>query len=149
MGRRSVLRLIDANANRALEGARVCEDLARLWLDAPQAFRRLRAVRHGIASAMRRLPATRADLLAARDTGADAGRRARAARVETAERLLVINFQRVKEALRVLEECSRVAAPRVTARFQALRFQAYDAERDLLLRLAAVRDRRPGRRRRA
>jgi len=149
MDRRSLLRLIDANGNRALEGARVCEEIARLALAAPQSFRRMRAIRHGIAAAMRSLPVGRRQLLAARDTHADPGRRASAASVESAERLLVINFQRLKEALRVLEECSRVAAPRRAAAFQRLRFHAYDAERDLLLRLDAVRDRRPRRRRRA
>ena len=149
MDRRGLLRLLDANANRALEGARVCEDIARLSLASPRAFRRLRALRHGIAGAIGRLPMRRAELLAARDSVGDPGRRAAARPVDTVERLLLINFQRLKEALRVLEECARVAAPRCTAAFQRLRFQAYDTERDLLLRVDAVRHRRPRRGRRA
>jgi thiamine-phosphate pyrophosphorylase len=148
MDRPSLLRLMDANANRALEGARVCEDLGRLALSSPAAFRRLRAIRHGIAAAMRRLPVSRLELVSARASGTDPGRRARPGAVAGAEQLLLINFQRVKEALRVLEECSRAAAPRSTAAFQRLRFQTYDAERELLLRLDAVRHRRPRRGRR-
>ena len=40
------MRLIDANLNRALEGARVCEEIARFHLCAIALFRRLRRLRH-------------------------------------------------------------------------------------------------------
>jgi hypothetical protein len=62
--------------------------------------------------------------------------------VASLERVVCINLQRTKEALRTLEECSRVIAPRETAAFQRLRFRAYEVERDLLLKVAALRHRR-------
>ena len=137
----SLLRLVDANANRALKGLRVCEDIARFHLNAPAAFRRLRALRHAVAAAVRTLPVRPEHLLRARASAQDIGRRAAASRVDSLERLLLINFQRAKESLRTLEECTRLLAPRRTTAFQRLRFRTYEVERGLLLRLAAVRHR--------
>ena len=143
----TVLRIVDANANRALEGLRVCEEIARLHLASLRHFRRLRLLRHAVAAAVRQLPLTPADLLAARDSHRDVGRRAAAARASSLEQLLLINFQRAKEALRTLEECSRVIAPRATTAFQAVRFRTYQVERDVLLSLASLRHSRSLRRR--
>ena len=138
---RSVLRLIDANTNRALEGLRVCEEIARFHLESRQAFEQLRRLRHAIAQVVRRLPVRPIELVGARDSARDIGRRAPAPRIESLERLLLMNFQRTKESLRTLEECSRIMAPQHTSSFQHLRFRTYDAERKLLLTLAAVRHR--------
>ena len=139
MSRSSVLRLIDANANRALEGLRVCEEIARFHYGSPRAFKRLRALRHAVARAVRNLPVAALDLARARASRRDVGRRAAASRVNSLERLLLINFQRTKEALRTLEECARLIAPRHAGSFQRLRFHTYEVERDLLL--ASVRHR--------
>jgi thiamine-phosphate pyrophosphorylase len=140
MSRASLLRLLDANTNRALEGVRVCEDIVRFHYRASRLFRRLRALRHGIGAAIRSLPIASRELVAARRSQEDVGRRAPASRIDSLERLLVVNFQRTKEALRTLEECSRVIAPERAAAFQRLRFATYDLERDCLLRVAALRD---------
>lgn len=143
----AVLRLIDANMNRALEGLRVCEEIARFHLESPQPFRRLRNLRHAVALAAERLPLRPAELVGARASRRDIGRRAPSSSVRSLEQLLLINFQRAKEALRTLEECTRLIAPSRIASFQRLRFQTYEAERDCLLRVAALRDHRsPGRR---
>ena len=131
--RHGLLRLIDANANRALEGLRVCEDIARFHLVAPAAFRRLRGLRHAVARSLRRLPVEPARLIRSRESHRDIGRRAPTSRVASLEQLLLINFQRAKEALRVLEESARLLAPHHAASFQQLRFRTYEAERDLLL----------------
>jgi len=139
MTRRSVLRLIDANTNRALEGLRVCEDILRFHCETPTIFRKLRALRHAVVAATRALPITPEALLRARQSRRDIGRRARAGGASSLERLLLINFQRAKESLRVLEECARLIAPRHSAHYQRLRFRTYEIERAVLLRLAAVR----------
>ena len=136
---RSVLRIVDANANRALEGIRVCEDIVRFHLEAPDAFRRLRALRHTVARTVSQLPGGSADLARSRSSGHDLGKRSPASRVASLERLLLINLQRTKESLRALEECTRLIAPRQTPDFQRLRFRTYGVERDLVLRLAALR----------
>lgn len=140
MRRASVLRILDANANRALEGLRVCEEIARFDLENPRLFHRLRTLRHAIAQAVRGLPVSPVELVRARASGKDVGRRARALSVRSLEQLLLINFQRTKESLRTIEECARLLAPRQTARIQRVRFRTYEAERALLLKLAALRD---------
>ena len=149
MTRRAAVRMLDANANRALEGLRVCEEIIRFGCEAPSAFHRLRALRHALARAMNGVPVSPRERVGARESRRDIGRRAAASRVASLERLLLINFQRAKEALRVLEECSRMVAPRHTAGFQRLRFRTYEVEREILLGMAAVRHHRPGRSRRS
>lgn len=141
MSRQAVLRLVDANANRALEGIRVCEEIVRFHVESGRMFRRLRALRHGIAQAVRQLPASPVDLVRARGSRRDVGRRAPSSPVRSLEQVLLMNFQRVKEALRALEECARVLAPRQTASFQRLRFRTYEAERAILIELASLRHR--------
>lgn len=135
----SACRILDANVNRALEGLRVCEDIVRFHILSPVLFRRVRALRHGIAAAARRVPGYPCAVLQGRASAKDPGRRAPAAPVTSLERLLLVNFQRSKEALRTLEECSRLMAPRQTAAFQRLRFRTYEVERALVLRVASVR----------
>ena len=131
--RQSVLRVIDANANRALEGLRVCEEIVRFHWEVPSAFRQLRALRHALAQEIRHLPVTPAELVRARESERDIGRRAPASAVGSLERILLVNFQRTKEALRTLEECTRLLAHRKTAKFQRLRFRTYQVERTLIL----------------
>lgn len=158
---RNLLRVLDANSNRAREALRVCEDLVRFapgpaspersrgFAEASpaSAFRALRTLRQHLNAQLRRLPVSAAEAVRARDSVRDPGRGAASGSVKSVEHLLLINLQRAKEALRVLEECCRLLAPRQARRFQSLRFRTYDVERDLLLRLAALRDR--GSRRRA
>lgn len=142
--------MLDANLNRAQEGLRVCEDLARFCLDHPALFRSFRRLRHQLASASRSLPLLPRERARARYSRTDLGRRARGSgwpstttrtAARAIEHLLLINLQRVKEALRVLEEGSRLAAPRSVATFQRLRFSTYDTERRFLLYVAALRHR--------
>ena len=132
MTRQSILRLVDANANRALEGIRVCEEIMRFHVGSASAFRRLRALRHAIAGAVGKLPVRPIELVSARASHHEVGRRASASSIHSLEQLLIINLQRTKESLRTLEETTRLIAPRQTARFQQLRFRTYDIERDLL-----------------
>lgn len=141
MSRNTVLRLIDANANRVLEGLRVCEDVIRFHLEHPALFRRIRRLRHATALAIRALPAPIRELVAARESRRDLGRAAPGSPLGSLEQVLIINLQRAKEALRVLEECARVIAPRASRTFQRLRFEVYDVERTVLLCVATVRHR--------
>jgi hypothetical protein len=105
-------------------------------------------LRHGLDAQLRRAGVRAAQLVEARDSRKDPGRRARSPSVSSLEQLLLINLQRTKEALRAVEEASRIFAPRATAGLQQLRFRTYDVERTLVLRVAAVRDRGSLRRRR-
>ncbi|HNC74729.1 MAG TPA: hypothetical protein PK362_07600 [Elusimicrobiota bacterium] len=126
-----VLRLLDANLNRAREGLRVLEDTARFrWDDRPM-FQGLRRARHGLDRITRRhYPA----LVASRDAGADPGRRMAEPRRRTDEGLVASNFRRAEEALRVLEEYGKVFAPAAAASFKRLRFELYRWEKSAATR---------------
>lgn len=140
--RSALLRVVDANLNRAHEGLRVCEDLVRFVLGRPRHVRSLRGIRHALTPQALGLARFSTALLQARDSVRDPGRRFVPSRVDSVGQLLLINLQRAKEAVRVLEESARLLAPRQAGFLQQLRFRLYDVERDLLLELATVRHRR-------
>lgn len=145
--RARLLRVLDVNSNRAQEGLRVVEDLVRLCLQSPTQFNALRRVRHALAGVLRGLPVSASERAAARDSEGDPGRRIYPTPIDSVERLLLINLQRAKEAVRVIEEVSRIVCAEQARRLQQIRFQLYDVERRLMLRVEAVRHHR--RRRRA
>ena len=144
--RRMILRVLDANINRAREGLRVCEDVVRFCLGLRGPFQQLRALRRALDAQVRRLPVKPVDVVRFRNSQQDPGRFAHSPAVKSIEHLLLINLQRTKEALRVLEESSRLVAPRQVASFQRLRFGTYHVERGLLIGVAALRHRRQIRR---
>ncbi len=123
-------RVLDANCNRAREGLRVVEDLARLvWEDAT-AQRRVKRLRHALRDAEDRVPlAARArNRDAARDPGAGLTLRSEAARANWLD-LAWANLRRSQEALRVLEEMAKLRPRRLDARqFKRLRFETYALE---------------------
>lgn len=139
MNGRSANRLIDANRNRASEGLRVLEDLARFLFDDPALARRAKNLRHQI----RALPSDPGD----RDTPGDQGTKIKAA--DEGNRgdltgLIRANAARVQEALRCAEEASKLGAdcgaltPGTDAPWavlEAARYAAYTLESDLLARL--------------
>lgn len=124
-------RIIDANLDRAREGLRVLEDIARFSLNDPALSGRLKDMRQGLAFAERAV-----SLLSARDVDGD-----RAAFLDTeAERsraslvsVLEANAKRVQESLRVLEEMGKLVP--LGAAFKELRFALYEVERDMASRL--------------
>lgn len=141
-----LLRLLDANANRAREALRVLEDFARFVLDDDGLCGELKQVRHGLADATRGILA---DAILHRDTPGDVGtsiktdaenRRADLADVVTAA------GKRLGEALRAIEESLKVVAPADARRVETLRYRFYEVERRVALtlrpgaaRLAGVR----------
>lgn len=132
-------RAIDAAANRASEGLRVAEDWVRFALDDAATSGRLKTLRHELDEVIAGLP--RADLLAARDTVGDVGTTITASlegkRTDPAD-LLTANFKRTEQALRTLEEMSKLAVPGLAPLFEALRYRTYTEEKLLLGRVLAV-----------
>lgn len=102
-------RILDAAANRASEGLRVVEDYARFGLNDAHLSRLLKECRHELAAALRGIsPAQR---LAARDTLGDVGTSiGTAAEYQrgSVEDVACASFKRVQEALRTLEEFSKL-----------------------------------------
>ncbi len=126
-----LLRLLDANFNRAREALRVLEDLVRFRFHDGASQAALRAARHRLGAMERRWGRA---LVGARDSRGDAGREAPTERRADAREVAAANFRRAQEALRVLEECGERGAAGV-------RFSLYDLEKafDARRRLAEVR----------
>jgi len=136
MSHRSALRAIDANGNRAAEGLRALEEVARFVLDDADAALSAKDLRHAVRSAV---PAA---AVADRDTANDvgiAGSSGEAARLGLPA-LVRANAARVQEALRAAEEFCRIAGlGPAAATLEAARYRSYTLELRLLSRLPAWR----------
>lgn len=130
----SVWRIMDANFNRAREGLRVCEDIFRFEQNNARLTAQLKSVRHELDKIIRQNQILSKSLLGARESFRDVGKTSRIQnKGKTNFRMLVTaNFKRTQEALRVLEECSKMALPNASLQFQVIRFKVYDLEKDVV-----------------
>jgi thiamine-phosphate pyrophosphorylase len=123
-------RILDASANRAREGLRVAEDYIRFALDDPLLTRRIKEVRHRLGETIRGLDQEM--LLASRDTRGDVGTHIMTDTEQTRENpraVLMANFARTGEALRSLEEYSKLVNIWLSGRFEVLRYDVYTLEK--------------------
>jgi len=135
---REVYRVVDANLNRAGEGLRVLEEIARFILDDAALSARLKEMRHSLAALTNQLPGGVYELVRARDAAGDVGASSWTPGEKTRDDLFtlaVANFKRVQEAARVLEEFGKLLGPSLARTFKGLRFQAYVLEQEMLLKL--------------
>lgn len=123
-----ILRLFDANLNRAREGLRVVEDTARFMLCDERFYLELRSLRHRLDKATR---AIYPDLVLNRNSAGDAGRNIKEGRRKDIRAILNANFRRVEESLRVLEEYSKVVKPGLSSVFKSVRFKTYMMEKKI------------------
>ncbi len=131
----SVLRALDANCNRAREGFRVAEDVARFILNDPSLLNRLKKLRHGVTAAEKSLFKSRSLRAVARDVDKDLGKgnKEKGEKVRTdPKELLKANLKRAQEALRSLEEFSKLIRHPASARFKKLRYECYQVEEELV-----------------
>ncbi len=137
---KAFLRVLDANLNRAREGLRVCEEVARMVLDEGLLTRRCQRLRYALERVSRRH--SNPKRLRCRTTTADVGRPSRRGKVRlhpTLKDLAAANIRRVQEALRVLEEFSRLDDPTASKQFGLLRFRTYAIEKALYSKLSTLR----------
>ncbi len=113
---------MDANLNRSREGLRVCEDVTRFILNDRLLSSDLKSLRHKLNQIFLSLGKERQLLLKAREISSDVGKRSWISdqKQGTPEMLLESNFKRTEEGLRVLEECTKIVARRLTPKIQAL-----------------------------
>lgn len=138
--REEIYRVFDANINRAREGLRVCEEVARFILCDEKLTKKLKGIRHQVTKIIQSLKIDTKKLLAIRDIRKDVGARTyprSEGKRKSYEDIVTSNMKRVEESLRVLEEFTKKINPSAGARFKRLRFQAYDLERELLEKLEA------------
>lgn len=129
-------RIIDAAANRCSEGMRVVEDVVRFRGNDPFGTRLLKEWRHDFSALVKLMPAV--ERLAMRDTGRDVGTSI-STKSEQQRRsfpdLLSANFKRVEEALRSIEETSKLLGPaylELPKQAEALRYRVYTLEKTIL-----------------
>ena len=132
-------RILDASANRAREGFRVVEDYVRFVLDDPMLTRRLKDCRHRLGEATRTLESD-GHLIGARDTRGDVGTHIMTPTESVRENpraVLTANFKRAAEALRSLEEYTKLLDPWLSGRFEVLRYDSYTLEKLVLTAVSA------------
>ncbi len=126
-------RALDANANRAREGLRVVEEYVRLVLDDAAFSARLKELRHAVTEAVVGMGIDER-LLAARMSDGDVGAtdpEGSEGRRDDMRHIVTANLRRSQEALRVLEEYSKLVSGGGCAKFKRLRFETYTLEKDI------------------
>ncbi|MBA7622806.1 Thiamine-phosphate synthase [subsurface metagenome] len=137
-----IYRIFDANINRAREGLRVCEEVARFILCDEKLTKKLKGVRHQVTKIIQSLKIDTKKLFAIRDVRKDVGARTyprSEGRRKSYQDIVTSNMKRVEESLRVLEEFTKKINPSTGAKFKKLRFRAYDLERELLEKLEGMK----------
>lgn len=124
----TVLRLLDANANRAREALRVLEDYARFVLDDGPIAAELKDLRHELTAVVAPLLP---DAILHRDTPGDVGTSNKTqAEFERAdvEHVVTAAGKRLGEALRSIEEFLKTLCPADASKVELLRYGFYDTE---------------------
>lgn len=123
-------RLIDANFNRAREGMRVIEDILRFLLDEQELFIEAKNLRLGLGE-VNSVIDNQLRLISHRDTANDVGTevtpKAEQERFDI-KAVLIANFKRVQESLRVLEEMLKLLNVEASEKCKAFRYQTYELE---------------------
>lgn len=123
-------RILDANSNRALEGLRVVEEFVRFTLDDSHLSLLCKQLRHRLTD---RLTAIDKQFrFAARDTRNDVGTQISTKSEQIRSGVLDVanaSLQRLKEALRCLEEYSKTFDTELAQDFEVIRYEVYTLER--------------------
>jgi thiamine-phosphate pyrophosphorylase len=129
------LRIIDANCNRIAEGLRFLEDIARFLLNDAETTQQLKTMRHNLVKSLSRSSTA---MLSERNSETDVGVGTEISHQQDLLSLVTANAKRVEEALRVIEELSKLPDLDVKLRskdFEEARFSLYTLEKKLLSRL--------------
>jgi thiamine-phosphate pyrophosphorylase len=126
-----ILRILDANFNRAREALRVIEDYARFVLNDDQACAALKQLRHDFQDATASLAA---EAILHRDTPGDVGTVTKVtgelSRTDIGH-VVVASGKRLGEALRTIEEYLKTADPSNASRIESIRYRFYDLEQQI------------------
>lgn len=125
----AIYRILDANLDRAREGLRIIEEWCRFGLNSEPLTQECKHLRQELA--VLQTP----EIRAARDTSGDPGTELthdRERERSSISHLLQVNFSRVEEALRVLEEYGKLDHPQMASTCKQMRYQVYILESNLL-----------------
>lgn len=131
---RAVYRIIDANFNRSREGLRVMEEFCRFALNSKSLNSRAKEIRHRLCDAMKSIELE--TLVGCRDSAKDVG-----SDIKVTGQMKRGNLtdcfkaasKRATEALRALSETSQVIDMELSAKLEAIRFDIYTLEKDIVM----------------
>jgi len=133
------LRIVDANLNRASEGLRFLENVARFTIGDSPLCQQFKNMRHDLAEETKSLGI---NLLSHRDAGHDVGTSIKSAAHKQSRRdlssLITANAKRAEESLRTIEELAKLPqlSPILKSpKFEQLRFTLYALEQQLTSRI--------------
>ncbi len=128
----ALYRVMDANLNRAKEGLRICEDICRFIHNKKQWTRAFKTMRHQLTAAAVKINLEK--LVEARQVEGDVGRNTLDSELarRKIEDIFYANSQRVKESIRVLEECAKLRHNLVAEDFKGLRYRMYALEKKII-----------------
>ncbi len=136
----SVYRILDANLNRAVEGVRVVEDLARFSLDNQSLMERCREIRHFLRKSFAPIISSH---IQERDSETDVGKavsqKSQLDKKTSLQDVATANCKRATEALRVIEEYTKVIGQYQLAKsVETRRYEFYTVEKAVLVELASA-----------
>ena len=132
MAEDKALRVIDVNFNRSKEGLRVIEDIFRFVLENDPLRKKTRNLRHKLDHLAKEKVLKSAIL--SRKANSDIGRKLDAleSKRHSPNNILYVNFQRVKESLRVLEEFFKLVPTSKVTLIKTIRYEVYSLEKKVL-----------------
>ncbi len=136
----TVLRILDANANRAREALRVMEEAARFLLNDASLSASLKSLRHDFSQSIAAVPGLEAN----RDTPGDVGTAIKTADEQVRQSVadvVVAAGKRLGESLRAIEEYGKtlgdaIGAAGFSGAIERLRYRGYDIEQRLIRAMA-------------
>ncbi len=128
----TILRILDANVNRAGEALRVWEEYARFQLEDRSLSESIKQLRHDLTASVPQI--LRSAMINHRDSVGDIGQT-----IETSSEynrsgtwnVAQANGQRAAQALRAVEEYSKPIASECARQVETIRYKVYDIERRL------------------
>jgi len=134
-------RLIDANANRLKEGLRVIEDIMRFIADDARLSGQFKKIRHGITETLFSIKLTQpVNIIKNRQIQTDVGRKTIKSELnrKNITDVFLANCQRVKESIRVLEECMKMIDHNAAQSFKTKRYGIYHLEKRSIEKLSKI-----------
>jgi len=122
-------RILDANLDRAREGIRIIEEWCRFGTDSEELVEECKRLRQEIAEW--HMPVFRAARNTPGDVGTDSTHPKEAERYSV-QQVLLVNFCRIQEAMRVLEEYGKLYKPQMGEAFKQMRYRVYTLDSMLL-----------------
>lgn len=123
---------MDANANRLKEGLRVIEDISRFIIDDARLTGQFKKIRHAVTDCLKSNKLTAPIcIINKRLIQSDVGKKTIISELDRKNiaDIFLANSQRVKESIRVLEECMKLFDRQTAQKFKTMRYSIYHLEK--------------------